>query len=476
MEHTDTAGTNERDLSNRSSDGARSAGGDSPSSAPYRAPWFAGVAWGVLLCAAYPLLILTPLAAFAALSPHSHRAPAAEMGVDCAVVAFTILALQFVLSARLRWIEAPFGLDAVLRFHGTMAFVAMGLLCLHPLLIASDEGWGLLTRWQVRWPVWAGRLTFLLLFAHAAATVFRRTLRLRYETWRSLHNTVAFLLLGLAFLHSLTLGDDFESMAARAIWAVFLLVAWGTWFYGRFARPRLLRRTPYRVVSVTREAPRVWTVTLEPPAGRPMPYAPGQFQFLRLYSGAVPDEEHPFSFASSPSPDGLISLTIKESGDFTAAIGRIKPGDLATVHGPFGRFSHVFHPSAEDLVFVGAGVGITPLMSMLRYMRDQREARRVLLVYANRGAAEIVFRSELESIQSGAFPTLQTIHVLSQPPADWDGPTGRLDTESLRSLCGGFSGKMFFICCPPVMASGLIRGLKGAGVGPERIHADYFGL
>jgi predicted ferric reductase len=415
------------------------------------------------------LLILAPLTAFAFLSPHSHHAPAAEMGVDCAVVAFAILALQFVLSARLRWIEAPFGLDVLLRFHRTMAFVAMGLLCLHPLLVASDEGWALLTSWQARWPLWAGRLALLLLFAHAAVAIYRRTLRLRYEAWRRLHNTAALLLLGLAFLHSWSLGDDFESTAARIIWVGLLMVALGAWLYGRLARPRLLRRAPYRVVSVTPEAPRVWTVTLEPPAGRRLHYVPGQFQFLRPHGGAVPEEEHPFSIASSPSTEGLISLTIKESGDFTAAISRFKPGDLATVHGPFGRFSHLFHSDADDLVFVAAGVGITPLMSMLRYMRDQRQARRVLLVYANRGPADIVFRSELESIQGGGFPALKTILVLSQPPADWDGPTGRLDTEALRSLCGGFTGKTFFLCCPPAMASGLIRGLQRAGVGPARI-------
>jgi ferredoxin-NADP reductase len=161
---------------------------------------------------------------------------------------------------------------------------------------------------------------------------------------------------------------------------------------------------------------------------------------------------------------------------FTAAIGQAKPGDLAMAHGPFGRFSHVFHPSAGDLVFVAAGVGITPLMSMLRSMRDRREARRVLLVYANRGVTDIVFRRELESIQAGGFPALRTVHVLSQPPANWDGPTGRLNTGSLWSLCGDFSGKTFFICCPPAMAAGLIRGLQGAGVGLGRIHADYFGL
>ena len=476
MEQTDAPGAGKPELSDRQFGEARPAGGDSQPPLPYRAPWFASATWGALLCAAYPLLTLAPLTAFAVFSPHSHRAAAAEVGVDSAVVAFTILALQFVVSARLRWIEAPFGLDVLLRFHRTMAFVALGLLCLHPLLLASAEGWGLLTRWQARWPLWAGRLALLLLFAHAAAAIFRRTLRLRYETWRRYHNAAAFLLLGLAFLHSWMLGDDFESPAARAVWAALLLVAWGAWFYGRLDRPRLLRGTAYRVVSVTREAPLVWTVTLEPPGGRPLHYAPGQFLFLRPHGGAVPEEEHPFSIASSPSPGGLVSLTIKESGDFTATIGGLKPGDLATVHGPFGRFSHVFHPGADDVVFVAAGVGITPLMSMLRYMRDQRDARRALLVYANRGAADVVFRGELESILSGGFPALQTVHVLSQPPAGWGGPAGRLDTEMLRRLCGGFSGKTFFLCCPPVMAAGLIRGLKAAGVGPERIHADYFGL
>jgi ferredoxin-NADP reductase len=282
--------------------------------------------------------------------------------------------------------------------------------------------------------------------------------------------------LGLGFWHGLLVGGEFKSLAAKVAWTALPLIACGAWCYGRLVRPRLLRRAPYRVESVTREAPRVWTVTLESPEGRPLCYAPGQFLFLRPHGGAVPDEEHPFSIASSPLAEGRIRLTIKESGDFTAAIGGIKPGDLTTVHGPFGRFSHVLHADATDLVFVAAGVGITPLMSMLRYMRDQRDARRVLLVYANRTAADIVFRGELGSIQAGGFPILQAVHILSQPPTGWDGPTGRLDTESLRSLCGDFAGKTFFICCPPLMASELIRGLRSAGVRPGQIHADYFGL
>jgi predicted ferric reductase len=474
--HTDALGASELDLSKMAFEEARPAGDDLEFFAPYRAPWFAGVAWGVLLCVAYPILIITPLAVFAVASPNFKHELIAEMGVNCAVVAFTILALQFVVSARLRWVEAPFGLDLVLRFHRAMAMVAMGFLCIHPLLGALDEGWGLLTNWRASWPIWAGRLALLFLFALVAVAICRRVMRLRYETWRHLHSVAAFLLLGLAFLHSLALGSDFESKVPRIVWGALLLMVWSAWFYGRMARPWFSAGSSYRIVSIAPETPQVWTLTLEPRVNRPLHYAPGQFLFLRLHGSSVSAEEHPFSIASSPSPDGLISLTIKEIGDFTSTVGRIKPGDLATIHGPFGRFSHVFHSNDDDLVFVAAGIGITPLMSMLRYMCDRRDSRRVLLVYANRGTADIVFRSELESIESGGFPALETIHILSRPPDDWVGPIGRLDTECLNSLCGGLSGKAFFICCPPIMASGLIRGLRDAGVGPGRIHADYFGL
>jgi predicted ferric reductase len=443
---------------------------------PYQAHWFASTAWGALLCAVYPVLVLTPLAVFALISPKANHALLVEVGVDCAVVAFSILALQFVLAARVRWLEAPFGLDILFRFHRLMALVALALLCLHPLLLASGESWGPLTRWRVPGSIWVGRLALLVLIAHIVGAIFWRALRLRYETWRWFHTGTAFLLLGLGFFHSLARGKDFENQVARAVWTALPLLAWTAWFYGRQVRPWLLARSCYQVVSVVPEAPRVWTLTFDSPGKAPLVHAPGQFLFLQPKGKSVLAEEHPFSIASSPTPTGRISVTIKESGDFTTTIGRIEPGEPATLDGPFGRFSHIFHSEGGDLVFVAAGVGITPLMSMLRYMCDRHDARRVLLVYANRTAADIVFRKELESIEARGYPALKTIHVLSQPPLDWVGRSGRVDTTYLKSLCGDFSGKTFYICCPPTMASALIRGLQNAGVSSRRIHADQFGL
>ncbi len=230
------------------------------------------------------------------------------------------------------------------------------------------------------------------------------------------------------------------------------------------------------MLGVKSEAPRVWTLALEPHRDRPFHFVPGQFQFLRLHGTDIPSEEHPFTIASSPARSGRISITIKESGDFTAGIGRVRPGDRATVHGPFGRFSHTLHPDEGDLVFAAGGVGITPLMSMLRYMRDHLEARRVLLAYASRSAADVLFRDELEAMQAGEYPVLKVVHVLANAPSSWVGETGKLDADRLARLCGGVESKAFYLCCPPPMAASLIRGLRRKGVNPRRIHTDYFSL
>ncbi|HJW13909.1 MAG TPA: ferredoxin reductase family protein, partial [Thermoanaerobaculia bacterium] len=437
--------------------------------------WVASKAWGWFLAVLYPLLAAAPLVAFAALNPESDHARLAEVGAECAVVAFTILALQFPITARLSWVEAPFGLDVVLVFHRVMALVATALLCVHPVLLAQEERWELLTGLRVDWYVWVGRLALAILLLHVVVSLSRRLIRLPYDRWRRLHNPIALAVLTLGFVHSLAAGDDMKG-GGLVVWCALMAVALGFWLYAHVARPRLLLRQAFRVVETRPEAPRVWTLTLEPEDGRPFHFTPGQFQFLRLHGAGVPSEEHPFTIASSPGRPRRISLTIKESGDFTAGIGRVRPGDRATVHGPFGRFSHTLHREEKDLVFVAGGVGITPFMSMLRHMRDRFEAPRVLLVYASRSAEDVLFAEELEAMEAGGRPRLRVVHVLADATPSWAGATGRVDADRVVGLCGGVEGKAFYLCGPPPMMKTLIHGLKRAGVSPSRVHADYFSL
>ncbi len=441
-------------------------------------PWFGGTGWGALLCAVYPLLALAPIVALHALQHDAENSTVTQLGVNCALVGFTLLSMQFVLTARLTWIEAPFGLDLVLRFHRAMAFVIIALLCAHPVLVASDQGWRLLGKLHARWYIWAGRIALILLAVQVITALLRRAIRLSYEWSRRSHNVIALAILALGFIHGLTAGGHDLKARGRImlVWAAAPALAFAAWLYARLIRPHLLARRTFRVRSVKLEAPRVWTVTLDTPAGRPFRFSPGQFQFLRFVDSSLPAEEHPFTIASSPSQPQRISLTIKACGNFTTLIDRIRVGDRATVHGPFGRFSHDLHPDEGHLVFVAGGVGITPLMSMLRAMRDRRESRRVTLIYASRGLDDILFAAELVAMEGGQYPLLKVIYVLSQPPSWWTGETGRVNAERLDKWCGGLEDKAFYLCCPSQMNAELIRGLRNHRVSHRRIHCDYFSL
>ena len=147
------------------------------------------------------------------------------------------------------------------------------------------------------------------------------------------------------------------------------------------------------------------------------------------------------------------------------------------IHGPFGRFSYLCHPGERDLIFVAAGVGITPFMSMLRHMRDTRAEIQVTLVYASRTRRDIVFYDELAEIAAGKHPELRLIHVLSKPEPDWHGETGRVDAEKVKALCGtSLSSKSFYLCGPPQMSKRIVRDLQKFGVPEARIHVEGFSL
>lgn len=431
--------------------------------------------------ALYIFLLLTPLSMAAVFGPGGHGL-LGELGRSFALLGFTIVTMQFVLSARLKWIERPFGLDMLFRFHKAMAVFATVLLLLHPVLLAAGgRGWAWLIGFDVPWHHWLGRVSLLVLIVHVSISWFRLALRLEYQRWRRWHNGLALLLLALGFVHSWNAGRDPSTGPLRFLWPGMVGVALAAYLYHRVARPAWLWRHPYRVVEVIRETPDVWTIKLRPPEGRRCSdYLPGQFHFLTLSRGrgrGLPAEEHHWTISSSPTQEGFITFTIKQSGDFTATIGQTQPGDTAAVLGPFGRFSYVLHPAERDLVFIAGGIGITPLMSMLRHMRDTRADRRVLLIYANTTQSDIVFHDELAAIEAGERPRLQVIHVLSRPEAGWGGETGRLDRDKVERLCGtDVADKAYYVCGPPATMTAVLAILHQLGVAEAAIHTERFSL
>jgi predicted ferric reductase len=429
----------------------------------------------------YLAVILSPLLVVAAFHLKTDDVFYYNLGRGFAQLAFAILIMQVVLAARLHWVAAPFGLNLTFPFHRRMGTAAAILLILHPPLMAlGGGGWHLLYGLDVKWYILIAKVALLLLLTHVGLSLWRARLGIKYETWRLLHDILAPLVLVLVFLHSWNASEDLKVRPMQVLWLVFLAVALLLFAYHRLLRPLLLRDHPYLVQEVREENPRVWTIKFAPPPGeRRFDFLPGQFQFVTLFRGrGLPVEEHHFTISSSPSEPGSHTSTIKESGDFTSTIGQTRVGDTAAIHAPFGRFSYVLYPQSQDLVFIAGGIGITPLMSNLRHMRDTQAERRVLLLYANKAESDIVFREELARMEeAGRRPELQVVHVLSRPEEAWPGEQGHLDREKLARLCGKrLETASFFLCCPPPLLLSLLPVLRDLAVADSRIHFEYFSL
>jgi len=431
------------------------------------------------LFALYVVAACSPLLIALLARPRTDHGLVSELAKNCGLLGIGLLAMQFVLPTRMRPVTRVFGLDSVMIFHRSMGLFALALLLIHPVLLAVGEAnWKLLFSLTVPWYIWAGKVTLLLLLIHVLISVFRCAMRLSFERWRVAHDVLAVSILGLALLHSWFAGGDLQAWPMRVLWGVLGGAALLAFIWHRLIRPRRLAARPYRVAEVRQESPDVWTLRFELPTGQTPPHLPGQFHFVTFpNSSAVLAEEHHFTISSSPTEHGFVESTIKASGDFTSNIGGIKPGETASVHGSFGRFSYVLHPDESAFVFVAGGIGITPLMSMLRHMRDTGSQRPVTLLYGNRTESDIVFRAELAAMQAAQQPPLRVVHVISRPDESCSEEQGHIDAAKLERLLGeDLSGTGFYVCGPAALSKQVAAVLRQRKVPLQRIHAESFSL
>lgn len=391
-----------------------------------------------------------------------------------------MMGLQFALTARFKRATAPFGIDVIYTFHRYLAIGAFLVLLLHVGILV----------WRhpvvAGWPNPAGAPAYMLsgwlaLLAFAllvGSSLWRKTLRLEYDAWRRVHVVLAVAGVVAALVHVFGSGSYLQDTPARLLW-IGLGAFWlGLAVWVRLARPAALLHRPWRVMEVRPEASHTWTLELEPEQGEPFAYHPGQFAWLTLRASPFAMKEHPFSFSSTPTRPGRIAFTIKELGDFTSGIGDIKPGERAFVDGPYGSFGIDRHPEAAGYVFIAGGVGIAPLMSMLRALADRGDTRPKWLFYGNRVADRIVFGDEIRSLADRI--NMQVVDVLLEPAPDWQGERGFVDAGVLgRYLPGSLEERQalqYYVCGPTPMIRLAEQGLGTLGVALNRVHSEIFDL
>ncbi|TVP77620.1 MAG: hypothetical protein EA352_03285 [Gemmatimonadales bacterium] len=438
-----------------------------------------GMVLGYLLLAAAPLLL-------AYLGPLPEPRPFwVEFGVGLGFVGMGVLGLQFLLTGRFRNVASSVGLDLMLQFHREVGIVAFLLILAHPvILFATDPTYLEFLDPRVNLPralALSSVLAALVLLV--VTTLWRQELKISYEWWRTGHGVLALFVILIGLVHGLQVGHYLSPVWKQVIWVVLTLAAVGLLLKNRVIRPLRLKKRPFQVVEVREESPGVWTLALEPRGHGGVDFRPGQFVWLTLGSSPFSLQQHPFSISSSAEEPGRVELTIAELGDFTSGISSVPSGTTAFLEGPYGAFvpeeaeeGEDGEPGAAGAVFIVGGVGITPVMSMLRTFRDRGDSRPIVLVHGAPSEDRALFRDEVEAL-SGMLD-FKTVHVLEEAPDSWEGERGLVTPEVLdRHLPeDGLAEWEYFVCGPPPMMDAVEQHLRSRGVPASRIFSERFNI
>ncbi len=434
-----------------------------------------GIFWVVV----YLALTLAPLLILLVGQRPPGRALYRDFSVALGFAGLAMMALQFALTARFRFLKAPYGSDIVYFFHRQISLVAFVLILAHPLLlfVFDPQTLGLLNVFSAPWRARAAVTATLALIALVLISIFRKQWKIEYTQWRIWHGFLAAAAVGLGLVHAVLVGYYINTPAKQVLWVGYGLFWVGLLVWVRVIKPLLLLRRPYVIEEVRPERGSAWTLVMRPDGHRGFRFHPGQFAWITAGSSPFADAEHPFSISSSAEDPQRLSMTIKALGDFTRTVKDLKPGQRVYLDGAFGAFSVDRHPHARGFVFIAGGIGITPMMSMLSTLADRGDRRPLWLLYANRDWESVTFREELEALKQRL--DLRVIHFLEDPPADWQGETGYINAEKLaRHLPPERAQNMYemFICGPKPMMDAVEKALVQIKVPMGDFHSERFDM
>lgn len=406
-----------------------------------------------------------------------------QLSVGMGLLATSLLVCAVVLPSRVRSLTRTLGIDGVLGIHRFVGLAVTLLVGLHVVLVLAAKPANVALFDVLHAPNRARAAVgaTVALGALVALTLLRRRLKQRYEVWRWMHLALAGSVLVLSALHIWWLNHLVRDTAMRALFIVLAVAALGVLGYRWLWLPVFGPRREYVVRELRPETSTVSTLVLEPRRDRrqrgyrTLAFAPGQFAWIRL-NPSIGAQEHPFTIASSAHVGLWTEFTIRHTGDFTNELRQLRPGSPVWVDGPHGAFTLDLR-RCTGLVMIAGGVGITPMMSMLRTLAHRRDRRPHRLVVVARTLDDLLFRAELSELQQRL--DLTVIELLRAPPPSWTGASGAVDEELLTALLpGAFRRNQldYYLCGPPAMVTDVLTVLDGLDVPQPRIHTEQFDL
>ena len=422
----------------------------------------------------YLLFILAPLFALLAGSHPPTRDFWTEFSAALGYSGLAMMGLQFGLTARFRYVTEPWGEDVIYHFHRQISLVAVGLVVTHPIILVAVKPELLALSNMLEAPLSAhfALLSIFSVIALVVAALWRAALKIKYETWHLIHIVLAVVAVTAGVVHMVGSAFYLVDFWKRALW-VGLTIFWiGLLLHVRIVKTLFMLRRPYRITEVRKERGETSTLVMQPEGHPGFRFRPGQFGWLTVWGSPFKITGHPFSFSSSAAvADGRVEMSIRNLGDFTSQIHKVPVGRCVYLDGPYGAFT-IGNP-ADMHVLIAGGVGVTPMMSMIRTFADRGEKRPVILLYGSKDWDSITFREELEALKERL--NLTVVHVLANPPAGWTGEQGFIDAEMLkRHLPPPFADHEYFICGPGVMMDAIEKALGEMNVPMSKYHSERY--
>lgn len=425
---------------------------------------------------AYLLLAMGPLVVLVATPRPELREFWREVAVALGFAGLALMGLQFIPTARLKFLSGVFPADTTYYFHHWTSVLSTLFIASHPIILIANNPNVLIlfdlpnAPWRARAGIVAGLAVVLL----TVLSVWRKEIRLEYEPWRVLHNVLAIGASGLAIWHIFGVRHYLDLPIQRVLW-IGIPAVWAAFLaYTKVYKPLHMLRHPYRLDEIREERGNCWTLAVTPVGHDGFTFHPGQFAWLTIRRSPFAIREHPFSISSSAEQGGYLEFTIKELGDFTSHIGELEPGTRVYVDGPYGEFCIDQH-TAPAYVFLAGGIGAAPMMSMLRTLADRDHEGPVYLFYGSLNWESVVYREELEVLRHEL--DMKLVHVLEEAPAGWEGETGFITTDMLDRYLPEHRDELFyFVSGPMPMIDAVKSSLHELDIPRSRVCEEQYEL
>jgi predicted ferric reductase len=376
----------------------------------------------------------------------------------------TLATLAILAVVRAQALEPLFGgLDRAVRLHRRLGLAALLLLLAHALLLALDALHAGTPVAEVLLP-FAGDaergLDILAFWILVGLGLLAYDKRLRHERWLILHRVIGLLFL-LGTLHAASEPGTIQDFEPLRTWIVMLLlIGGGAWLYRVLLFRRFGPLYDYRVERVTQH-PGVVDLVMRP-QDRRMMYEPGTFVFIAVPAFEGQQHElHPFSISSSPVERDL-RVSVRQVGDFTRRLGTLEPGQPIQVYGPFGGFTPQRFAPYRRLVWIGAGIGITPFLGMLAFEQSNHDFRRIWLYYVARTREDAVYDREIQETFLNADSFIDYRLWIS-------GEQGRITAKAIAEEIAPFDDYAVMLCGQPAFVEQMARQFRALGLPPWRI-------